>query len=272
MKLLPCCVAALGPVLLTACAAKPPALTRASAIATIYRTVSVGDKEHQAIAKLERSGFRCRQLAPHEFASLGPEPVKAIWCHIEADRTAEGYKLVYASLNANRNGQLTQVHADWYPVVFRNLRKDAQGRTIVLQDPALVRPVVAHDSLKGRWTITAVNGRKVTGPWLELGGEGLGTVTKKGNAIFVASPQPRTKAYLGCNDWHPNGWTRNGDKLTLGREMSHRTERGCDAATVALDDEAYAILHKTMTMEFTPPNRLRLVNDNGTLDLVLGGN
>jgi hypothetical protein len=46
---------------------------------------------------------------------------------------------------------------------------------------------------------------------------------------------------------------------------------GCDAATTALDDEAYAIVSRTMTMEFTPPNRLRLINESGTLDLVRSG-
>lgn len=135
-----------------------------------------------------------------------------------------------------------------------------------------VRPVIAEDNLQGRWTIIAVNGRKVAGPWLELGGEGLGIVTKRGDAIFVSSPQPPTQAYLGCNNWYPNGWSRNGDKLALGSEMSHRTERGCDAASMAIDDEAYAILSKAITMEFTPPNRLRLINENGTLDLVRNGN
>ena len=136
---------------------------------------------------------------------------------------------------------------------------------------AEVRPIVASDSLQGRWSITAVNGRKVSGLWLDLGREGLGTATKKGDAIFVDSPQPSTRAYLGCNDWHPNGWSRNGDKLTMGREMSHRTERGCDEARMALDDEAYAILNETMTMEFTPPDRLRLINSFGTLELVRDG-
>jgi heat shock protein HslJ len=135
-----------------------------------------------------------------------------------------------------------------------------------------VRPVVAQDNLQGRWTITAVNGRQVSGLWLELGGEGPGKVTKKGNAFFVASPQPPTQAYLGCNNWHPNSWSRNGDKLTFGREMSRRTERGCDEARMALDDEAYAILHETMTMEFTPLSRLRLINEKGTLDLVRDAN
>ena len=93
-------------------------------------------------------------------------------------------------------------------------------------------------------------------------------MTTAENGIFVASPQPQTRAFLGCNEWHPSGWTRNGDKLTLGTEMSHRTERGCNAATMALDDAAYAILKETMTMEFTPPNRLRLINTAGTLELV----
>lgn len=145
--------------------------------------------------------------------------------------------------------------------------------TPIASSPPLteVRPVVAQDNLQGRWTITAVNRRQVSGLWLELGREGLGTVTKTGNGIFVGSPQPLTRAYLGCNDWHPNGWTRNGDKLNFGIEMSPRTERGCDAATMALDDEAYAILSQTMTMELTPPRRLRLINENGTLDLVRSG-
>ena len=143
----------------------------------------------------------------------------------------------------------------------------ATGQPPPPQTRADVRPAVATEALQGRWTITAVNGKQANG-WLDLGGEGLGTVTRRGNALFVASPQPRTKAYLGCNDWHPNGWTRNGDKLTFGLEMSRRTERGCDAATTALDDAAYAILRKPMTMEHTPPDRLRLINENGTLDLL----
>lgn len=147
----------------------------------------------------------------------------------------------------------------------------ASGPVSLPPPDAEVRPVVATDSLQGRWTITAVNGRPSGNLWLDLGGEGLATITTVKDAVFVASPQPPTRAHLGCNDWYPSGWTRNGDKLTLGREMSHRTERGCDAATIALEVEAYAILNKTMTMEFIPPDRLRLVNENGTLELVRGG-
>ena len=140
---------------------------------------------------------------------------------------------------------------------------------VSLPPPAAeVRPAAAEVNLQGRWIVTAVNGRRVAGLWLDLGGEGVATITKTETAIFVGSPQPPTRAHLGCNDWYPSGWARNGDKLTLGAEMSRRTERGCDSATMALEDEAYAILHTTMTMEFTPPNRLRLINASGTLDLV----
>ena len=146
------------------------------------------------------------------------------------------------------------------------------GQPAPLPPPATdVRPVVAQDKLQGRWTITAVNGRQVAGLWIELGGEGLATITKTNGGILVRSPQPRTQAHLGCNDWHPSGWTRNGDKLILGREMSHRTERGCDEARMALDDEAYAILNLPMTMELTPPNQLRLINEKGSLDLMRSG-
>jgi len=131
-----------------------------------------------------------------------------------------------------------------------------------------VRPIVASDKLEGRWTIDSVNGRPSSGLWLELGGEGRAAITKTETAVFVASPQPSTRAFLGCNDWYPSGWTRNGDKLILGVEMSRRAERGCDPAREALDDEAYAILRTTTAMEFTPPDRLRLINESGTLELV----
>ena len=123
----------------------------------------------------------------------------------------------------------------------------------------VAKPVVTNDNLQGRWTIIAVNGRQAEDLWLELGGEGLGTVTKTGNGILVGSPQPRTQADLGCNDWHPNGWVWNGDKLTLGTEMSRRTERGCDPDRMALEEQAYAVLSQTMTIEVTNSGRLRLI-------------
>jgi hypothetical protein len=131
-----------------------------------------------------------------------------------------------------------------------------------------VRPVVAEDQLMGRWAVESVNGHPAPGLWVELGAEGLATITRTGTAVFVASPLPPTRAFLGCNNWNPSGWTRTGDKLTLGVEMSHRTERGCDPVTMALDDEAYAILAKTLTMEFTGSDRLRLINERGAIELV----
>ncbi len=142
----------------------------------------------------------------------------------------------------------------------------AAGRPVAEEVRATSTP-----DLRGRWTITEVNGRPEAGLWLELGGEGLATITTRGSGIYVRSPQPPTRSYLGCNWWDPSGWTREGDKLILGREGSRRTEIGCDEATEALDDEAYAILTKPMTMEFTPPNLLRLTNENGTLELIRKG-
>ena len=146
------------------------------------------------------------------------------------------------------------------------------GRPVPLPPPnAQAAPIVAHHDLQGRWTISAVNGRPGSGLWLELGGEGLGTVTKTERGIYVRSPDTRTRAHLGCNDLRLNGWTRNGDKLTLGIEMSSMTERGCGPVTEALEEQAHAILRKPMTIELTPPHRLRLVNENGTLELVRNG-
>lgn len=113
-----------------------------------------------------------------------------------------------------------------------------------------------------------VSGRPVSGLWLELGAEGLAAITEQGGGIYVRSPQPPTRTFLGCNWWDPSGWTREGDTLALGREMSRRTERGCGAATEALDDEAYAILSKPMTYELVAPDRLRLANQSGTIELI----
>lgn len=146
----------------------------------------------------------------------------------------------------------------------------ASGPTPIPPPEAEVRPVVAQDHLQGRWTVTAVSGRSSSGPWLELGGEGPVTITKSERGTLVGSPQPPTKAYLGCNNLYLNGWTRNGDKLTLGIEYSRKTERGCDDATMAAEERIHAILRKAMTMELTPPDRMRLINEHGTLDLVRG--
>jgi heat shock protein HslJ len=135
--------------------------------------------------------------------------------------------------------------------------------------PHEVRSVVQQDSLQGRWTITQVNGRKVSGLWLDLGGEGSGAVAKRPDGgMNMESPQPQTSAFLGCNDLRLSGWSRNGDKLFVGSAWSTMTERGCSPAIMATEDQTQFILRVPMTMELTSPDRLRLVNEAGTLDLV----
>jgi heat shock protein HslJ len=137
--------------------------------------------------------------------------------------------------------------------------------TVVKQE---VRSAVVTDVLEGRWLIEAVNARSTTGLWLELGGEGSVVMTKRGDGGFdIRSPQPPTKAFLGCNNLHFTGWTRNGDTLRLSMDGSMRTERGCDTETVALDEQAFRILRESMTMEFQAPSSLRLINEVGTLSL-----
>jgi len=129
-----------------------------------------------------------------------------------------------------------------------------------------VRPVTARDNLKGRWVIAQVDGRGVEGLWLELGGEGL--ATSGGQARAPTAP---SRAYLGCNTWYLQGWTRNGDKLMLGTQGSSMTEIGCETARMATETRVAAILGEAATMELTPPSRLRLINGLGTLDLVRPG-
>lgn len=121
-------------LLLASCTTMHTPPTRAGAIATANSLVKVGEAGDRAIGKLSRAGFRCRQLASHEYASFHPEPIKVMSCFTEADKTAEGYSLVYASLTIDRVGQVVEMHVDWYPVIYRNLRKDAEGRTIVVRD------------------------------------------------------------------------------------------------------------------------------------------
>ena len=73
--------------------------------------------------------------------------------------------------------------------------------------------------------MSAVNEHPTTGLWLELGREGSVVMTRRADGgINIGSPQPPMGAFLGCNNLHLTGWTRNGDKLNLGLEGSHKTE------------------------------------------------
>jgi hypothetical protein len=85
--------------------------------------------------------------------------------------------------------------------------------------------------LKGRWTITAVNGMIVQGMWLELARRcAIGRAETRRRFQHRATGL-RTGAYFGCNSFFSNGWTRNGDKLTLGpggRQNAAVMSRSCD--------------------------------------------
>jgi len=132
-----------------------------------------------------------------------------------------------------------------------------------------VRAAVVSDDLRGRWSISAVNGHAASGAWLELGAEGPPMVAQRPDGGFnIGVPGAPTTAYLGCNWLRLNGWTRNGDKLAVGINGAARTERVCDERIMAQEEQGYAILRLPVTMELTPPGRLRLVNENGTVDLI----
>ena len=129
--------------------------------------------------------------------------------------------------------------------------------------------MVVSDDLHGRWSIVSVNGQAALGAWLEFGSEGPPVVAQRADVGFnVGIPGAPTTAFLGCNWLHLNGWTRNGDKLALGINGASRTERGCDERIMEQEEQGYAILRLPMTMELTPPGRVRLVNEKGTVDLV----
>lgn len=106
--------------------------------------------------------------------------------------------------------------------------------------------MVTKDNLDGRWTIAAVNGRALSGVSLTLQG---------GAAAYR----------LACNSG-AGKVSRNGDKLFL--TDAALTEMACDAGRMQIDSEVINVLRVAMTMELTPPDRLRLVNEAGTLDLV----
>lgn len=111
---------------------------------------------------------------------------------------------------------------------------------------AEVRPVTTRDSLEGRWDIAAIDGSPVSGPSLTFDGTTL-------------------RSQLACNSGGTR-FSRNGDKLFAGPLAL--TERACDPELMRLDGRVSAILRLPVTMELTPPIRLRLINEAGTIDLV----
>lgn len=125
----------------------------------------------------------------------------------------------------------------------------ASGPPALLPPEMDVRPVTQKDVLDGRWTIAAVDGKAVTGLSMEFSGTTL-------------------SARLACNGGSGTV-SRNGDKLVLDRLMM--TERACAPAVQRIDDLALAVLRLPMTMELSPPSKLRLINESGSIDLVRQG-
>ena len=106
----------------------------------IEQNIRAGGSLTDAINFLVRGGFACRRLGRHEYGpagpdGLGPKEIKMVTCYVAADRTADGYQLVYASLSANQQERLLSVYAGSYPVIYRNIRTDSDGRVTVVRDP-----------------------------------------------------------------------------------------------------------------------------------------
>lgn len=105
------------------------------------------------------------------------------------------------------------------------------------------------DNLEGRWIIIRVNDTTTSNAYIEFGKQALGTIVERGSSSHILSPQPPTRARLGCNEWSLNGWDIEGGTLKLGVEGSLMTERGCDSDTMAIEEQAYKILSRATTIE-----------------------
>ena len=106
--------------------------TEAAAISFAVETAREGEAELQAVARLQRAGFRCRVLAPDEYSDSDPGTARLVSCYTSADRTAAGYRLVYVTLAIDRQGRIARSTTGSYPVVYKNLRTDERGRVIVV--------------------------------------------------------------------------------------------------------------------------------------------
>lgn len=130
------------------------------------------------------------------------------------------------------------------------------------------RPRVGSEDLPGRWAIVAINGQAASGAWLEFGAERPPVITRRPDGGFnIGVPGAPTTAFLGCNWLHLNGWTRHDDKVVLGINGSSQTERGCDGRIMRQEEQGYTILRLPMKMALTSLGRVRLENENGTVDL-----
>lgn len=113
-------------------------------------------------------------------------------------------------------------------------------------------PPAPAPSLIGEWRVTAVNGRPVTG------------VARIVPPILVTN--------FGCNSGQ-SGFRIEGSVLVPVGPMA-TTERGCmnaldDGPSEAAqhEDEGFRIVHRPMQVAFYGPNRARLSNEAGTIEL-----
>ena len=126
------------------------------------------------------------------------------------------------------------------------LRNEAGAIDLVqLSDKPEVSPLLATDRIDGRWSIARINDRVLSGPTLEFAGQSANW-------------------NLACNSGG-GILSRNGDKLAIDQAML--TERGCGDGREAIDSSIIAILRQGITVEITSPDGLRLINNEGTLDL-----
>jgi hypothetical protein len=112
-------------------------------------------------------------------------------------------------------------------------------------------PLAPPPSIEGEWRVLAVNGRPTSG-----------------SAKIVP---PLFRINFGCNDGR-SGYRIEPSALVPVGPMG-TTERGCvtvdDAPTDAAryEDEGFRIAHRRMQVTFYGPNRVRLSNEAGTIDL-----
>ena len=107
-------------------------------------------------------------------------------------------------------------------------------------------------SLAGRWRVVALNGRPVAG-----------------SAEFEA---PRVRISFGCNDGR-GAYRQDGDTIVLTAGMAV-TERACmvvddggPSDAMQHEDEGFRIASRTMRILWFGPDRVRLSNEAGTIDL-----
>lgn len=123
--------------------------------------------------------------------------------------------------------------------------------TACAQTMAPPPPPPAAPSLEGEWRVLAVNGRPTVGT--------------------AKIEQPLFRIDFGCN-WGRSGYRIEQSALIPIGPMG-TTERGCVTGTgepteaAKHEDEGFRIAFRVMRITFYGPNRVRLANEAGAIDL-----